>query len=101
MTEISLNKQFEELIQATMQEQEDIDESTKRQDFCQDNNAIKKKNAGETRHNNTNKSRNYLSNISYYRVVKEDLYNRNFVFNIYVLLTKNLNPFSLERKRPD
>ena len=46
MTEISLNEQFEELVQATMQEQQDIDESTKRQDFCQDNNAIKKKNAG-------------------------------------------------------
>ena len=46
-------------------------------------------------------TRNYLSNISHNRVVKEDLYKRNFVIDIYILLTKNLNPFSLEWKIPD
>ena len=47
------------------------------------------------------KMRNYLSNISYAGVTKEDFYNRNFVFQIYVLLTKNLNPFSLDQKLSD
>ena len=44
------------------------------------------------------KSGNFLSNISYNGVKEEDLYNRNFIFDVYVLVTKNLNPFSLERK---
>ena len=43
-------------------------------------------------------SRNFLPNISYNGVRKEDLYERNFVFDVYVLVTKNMNPFSLERK---
>ena len=43
-------------------------------------------------------SRNYLSNISYTGVKEEDLYDRNFAFDTYVLITKNLNSFSLERK---
>ena len=34
------------------------------------------------------KTRNYLLNISYAGVTKEDFYNRSFVFDIYVLLTK-------------
>ena len=47
------------------------------------------------------KARNYLSNIAYSGVFREDFYNWNFVFDIYVLLTENLNPFSLERKIAD
>ena len=47
------------------------------------------------------KARNYLSNIAYSSVFREDFYNWNFVFDIYVLLTENLNPFSLERKIAD
>ena len=44
------------------------------------------------------KSRNFLTNISYNGVKEEDLFDRSFVFDIYVLTTKNINPFSLERK---
>ena len=44
------------------------------------------------------KTRNHLWNIVCNGVVREDFYNRNFVFDIYVSLTKNLNPFFLERK---
>ena len=44
------------------------------------------------------KTRNYLSNITCNSIVREKFYNRNFVFDIYVLLTENLNPFSLEQK---
>ena len=34
-------------------------------------------------------------------ITKEDLYNENVVFDVYALLTKNLNLFSLERKIGD
>ena len=47
------------------------------------------------------KLRNFLSNIAYVGINKEDYYNRNFVLDIYLLLTKNLNPFSLDRKLLD
>ena len=39
-----------------------------------------------------------MTNISYNGVKEEDLFDRSFVFDIYVLTTKNINPFSLERK---
>ena len=44
------------------------------------------------------KSRNFLSNISYTGINKNDFYNENFVLDVYVLLVKNLNPFSSSRK---
>ena len=51
-------------------------------------------------HNHKNKVE-FLSNISYVGINKEDFYNQNFVFDIYALMTKNLNPFSLDRKLSD
>ena len=47
------------------------------------------------------KSRNFLSNISYTGISKNDFYNENFILDVYVLLVKNLNPFSLSRKVSD
>ena len=47
------------------------------------------------------KSRNFLSNIAYNSVNKTDIADRNFCFDTYVLVTKNLNPFFLERKITD
>ena len=44
------------------------------------------------------KSRNFLSNISYNRLKEECLFDRNFIFDILSLITKNINPFSLKRK---
>ena len=38
-----------------------------------------------------------MSNISYVGINKEDYFNENFIFDVYVLVTKNLNPFSLDR----
>ena len=35
------------------------------------------------------------------KIKARNFYNRNFVFDIYVLLTENLNPFSLKRKITD
>ena len=47
------------------------------------------------------KSRNFLSNISYTSINKNDFYNETFILDIYALLVKNLNPFSLQRKISD
>ena len=47
------------------------------------------------------KSRNFLSNISYTGINKSDFYNESFILDVYVLLVKNLNPFSLQRKISD
>ena len=48
------------------------------------------------------KSRNFLSNISYTSIIsKGDFYNENFMLDVNILLIKNLNPFSLQRKTSD
>ena len=47
------------------------------------------------------KSRNFLCNISYTGINKNDFYNKSFILDVYVLLVKNLNPFSLQRKLSD
>ena len=47
------------------------------------------------------KTRNFLSNIAYNGVKEEDFLDNNFVFDTFSLLTKNLNPFSVERKIAD
>ena len=44
------------------------------------------------------KTRNFLSNISYTGVKYEDFVDNNFTFDTITLLTKNINPFLLERK---
>ena len=105
----TFSQSFNNLVEATLQvenkeikaetetdnnnETIDMDESAKNQDFFQDNKAIKVK------YTTTRiKSRNFLSNIAYVGINKEDYYNKNFIFHIYLLVTKNLNPFSLDRK---
>ena len=47
------------------------------------------------------KSRNFLSNIRYTGINKSDFYNENFILDIFILLVKYLNPFSLQRKTAD
>ena len=47
------------------------------------------------------KSRNVLLNISYTGINKGNFYNENFILDVFILLLKNLNPFSLQRKTPD
>ena len=47
------------------------------------------------------KSGNFLSNISYTGISKSDFYNENFILDVYVLLVKNMNRFSLSRKITD
>ena len=47
------------------------------------------------------KSRNFLSNITYTGISKDDFYNESFILDIFILLVKNLNLFSLQRKISD
>ena len=47
------------------------------------------------------KSINFLSNIAYNSINKADFYNENFILNEFILLVKNLNPFSLQCKISD
>ena len=103
------NKQFNELVKMTLSEGQHVndqtdddgniellDKSAKSQDFFQDNNPLGKK------YTTTRiKSRNFLSNIPYVGINKENFYNENFIFDVYLLITKNLNPFSLNRKLAD
>ena len=77
-------------------ETRDMDESAKSQDFSQDNNAIKVKYT-MTGINSTK----YLSNITYIGINKAGYYSKDFIFDVYLLVTKNLNPFSLDRKLAD
>ena len=67
------------------------DQSGKSQDFFQDNNLPGKK----------IQKNNFLWIIVYVSINKEDFYNRDFIFDVYLLVTKNLNPFSLDRKLAD
>ena len=49
----------------------------------------------------TIKSINFLSNISYTGINENGFYNESFILDVYVLLVKSLNPFSLQRKLSD
>ena len=74
-----------------------IDEQAKSQDFFQSN-----KDKIEREYTTTLiKSRNFLSNIVYVGINREDFYNKNFIFDVYLLITKNLNLFPLDRKLSD
>ena len=103
----TFNEQFNELVKVTLAERQKVndqtddeentqvmDEPTKGQDFLQDNNTTLGQRYTITRI----KSRNFLSIIAYFRINKEDYYNENFIFDVQLLVTKNLNPFSLDRK---
>ena len=106
MADYSLNEQFKYLVHTINNDQErkqnnnNNSKSVKSPDFFQDNNSIKKNKKNLKPYATSKiKTRNYISNISYAGVTKEDFFNRNFVFDIYVLLKKNLYPFSLDRKQ--
>ena len=98
-----ISNKINSLINKTVEEEKKIEEDL---DFFLDNNDIEKndKKIKENRrklkpYTTTRiKSRNFLSNISYNDIREEDLYDRNFIFNVYVLITKKLNSFSLKRK---
>ena len=101
----TFNEQFNKLVKVTLAERQRLedqtdrdeniqvmDESAKSQDFFQDNKDIGKR---------CSTTRNFLSNIAYVGINEEDYYNKNFVSDVYLLLTRNLNPLSLDRKLAD
>ena len=67
---------------------QDMDESAKSRDFFHDNNATFGKRYTTIRI----KSRNFLSNIAYVGINKEDYY-ESFIFDVYLVMAENLNPF--------
>ena len=75
------------------------DESAKSPNFFWDNTSSEK--AWRKYATTRIKSRNFLSNILYVGINKEDFYNENFIFNVYLLVTENLNRFPLDRKLND
>ena len=108
ITTFSINDQFNELVKVTLLEQqaltensdsiqqEMIDGSAKIHHFFQGNKP------SERKYTTTRiKSIHFLSNISYVGINKKDFYNENFIFDVYLLVTTNLNPFSLDRKLND
>ena len=108
MTALSLNNQFKELVKVTFSEkqaltensdiitEEMVDETAKSPDFFQDNKSTENV---ERKYTKTRiKSRNFLLNMAFVGINKEDFYNENFIFDVYLLVTKILNPFSLDRK---
>ena len=97
MTDKILKEPFDNLVQQTIQEE---NKSAKSPNSFQDNNAVVKKKL-KLYTTTRIKSRNFLSNIAYNSVSNTDIVDRNFCFDVYVLLTKNLNRFSLERKIDD
>ena len=107
----TFNNQFNELVKVTLSETQQVDddqtdgnlqvmdESAKRQDFFQDNNTSGT--IGKRYTTTRIKFRNFLSSVIYVGIKKEDYYNENFIFDFYMLMTKILNPFSLDRKLAD
>ena len=70
-------------------------------DFFFDNNASQKKKKYLTKKikpYSMKRIKDLLTNISYNNIKEEDLLDRNFVFDVYMLTTKNINPFFLETK---
>ena len=67
--------------------------------FFQDNNDVQTKTKTTTKYSNTKvKTRNLLTNVSYRRYKPEDVEETNFVFDVFSILTQNLNPAGLDRK---
>ena len=107
----TFNNQFNELVKVTLSETQQVDddqtvgnlqvmdESAKRQDFFQDNNTLAT--IGKRYTTTRIKFRNFLSSVAYVGIKKEDYYNEHFIFDFYMLTTKILNPFSLDRKLAD
>ena len=87
---VQLEQSVEELVKATVNEKQSndtpkmIDESAKSQDFFQSN-----KDKIERKYTTTMiKLRNFLSNIAYIKINRDDFYDENFIFDVYLLITK-------------
>ena len=107
MTTFTINNQFNDLVKVTLAEQQTLEEIDNIQQEVMDGSAkspnfLQNNKLPEMRYTTKRiKSRNFLSNISYVGINKEDFYKENFIFDVYLLVTKNLNPFLLDRKLND
>ena len=94
----SLQSNLNSLIENTLEEDQKMEEDLNF--FISDKHCQQKKNYVTKKIKQGNrtriKSRNFLSNISNNGVEEKDLFDRNYIFDIYTLVTKNINPFSLE-----
>ena len=97
----STNDQFQNRVRQRLAAEEMEVLAEKSQDFFHDNNAASKKKKLKPYATTRIKSRNFLSNISYSSVKDVDTIDKNFCFNVYVLVTKNINPIFLECKLND
>ena len=106
MTEVVIHSKLQSNLNSLIENTLEEEKKWKKEDFdfFFSNNASQPKNRKyETKKNKPCniiriKYRKVLTKISYNRVKEEDLWDRYFVFDVYVLTTKNINPFSLARK---
>ena len=76
-----------------------MDKTAKNRDYFQDNKSSVEKH--ERKYTATRiKSMHFLLNI-YVGINKEDFYNKSFIFYVYLLITKIVNPFLLDIKLND
>ena len=100
------SEQFNKIVKVTLSETQqiqdqtdgdknihDMDESVKSQNVFPDDNATIEKRYTATRI----ESRNFLSNIVYVELTRKTNAMKIYFFDVYFLMTKNLNPFSLDR----
>ena len=93
-----------DIVQRTIQrvsESDTVGKTTTKNSIYDDENIEVMVEAGKSQDFFQDKSRNFLTNIAYASINKEDYYNDNFAFDVHLLLTKNLSPFLLNRKLAD
>lgn len=96
-------RELEENLKNIIQEETNTKKKSARPNFFLCNDAYTKRKYNNhvvlaKRYNNKRiKARNFLKNIVYSPLNKNDHLNRAFVVNAYTFLTQNLNPFSLDK----
>ena len=101
LVEETLNAEDPRLKKEKETEMEQEHSSPKSQDLFQNNKVVNHQKKKKKMKCTMTRIKSPISNIAYIGINKEDYYNKNFIFDVYLLLTKNLNPFSLNRKLAD
>ena len=95
----SLQSNLNSLIENTLQENQKMEEDLNfflSNKYCQPKKICGEKDKAVQ--HNQDKILKLFIQLFYNGVKEEDLFDRNLVFDVYTLITKNINPFSLERK---
>ena len=101
LVEETLNAEDPQLKKEKETEMEQENSSAKSQDLFQNNKVVNHQKKKKKMKCTMTRIKSPISNIGYIGINKEDYYNKNSIFDVYLLLTKNLNPFSLDRKLAD